>query len=267
MKTNNLMYVLDIQLFNEDDDKETELSLDDFESEDEEENQEEENSDKKEDSQEEEEKKKQSRRQNAAEARKRREREQKEAIEKAAKEAYEKGLLEGKKGALKINTFTGEPIEDDIDVSDFELMQKLKEEGKDPIKDFQKAKAKLERERKSKEAEEEKRKKEESDKKAKILEDEKKDREDFIKTVGSKEKAIETFKDPNFKLFSKGRIGKEPLTEIYKDYVSFTQKFSSVETKNPQLPRQGAGGGDGKVDTKSMSYAEYDAYFRKKYNG
>ena len=71
----------------------------------------------------------------------------------------------------------------------------------------------------------------------------------------------------NFKLFSKGRIGKEPLTEIYKDYVSFTQKFSSVETKNPQLPRQGAGGGDGKVDTKSMSYAEYDAYFRKKYNG
>ena len=81
------------------------------------------------------------------------------------------------------------------------------------------------------------------------------------------EKAIETFKDPNFKLFSKGRIVKEPLTEIYKDYVSFTQKFSSVETKNPQLPRQGAGGGDGKVDTKSMSYAEYDAYFRKKYNG
>ena len=168
---------------------------------------------------------------------------------------------------MKINTLKGETIEDDIDVSDFELMQKLKEEGKDPIKDFQKAKAKLERERKSKEAEEEKRKKEESDKKGKILEDEKKDREDFIKTVGSKEKAIETFKDPNFKLFSKGRIGKEPLTEIYKDYVSFTQKFSSVETKNPQLPRQGAGGGDGKVDTKSMSYAEYDAYFRKKYNG
>ena len=90
MKTNNLMYVLDIQLFNEDDDKETELSLDDFESEDEEENQEEENSDKKEDSQEEEEKKKQSRRKNAEEARKRREREQKEAIEKATKEAYEK---------------------------------------------------------------------------------------------------------------------------------------------------------------------------------
>ena len=53
MKTNNLMYVLDIQLFSDEDDKDTELSLDDFESEDEEENQEEENSDKKEDSQEE----------------------------------------------------------------------------------------------------------------------------------------------------------------------------------------------------------------------
>ncbi len=271
MKTKNLPFLLNLQLFADGDDDKTdddELDLDDFDDE-EEEDKDKNKGDGKDKTDEEKEKEKQNRKKNAEEARKRREREQKEAIEKAAKEAYEKGLREGKRGALKVNTFTGEPIEDDIDVADFELMQKLKDEGKDPIKDFPKAKAALEREKKSKEAEEEKEKKAEDDKKAKELEDEKKDRADFVKAVGGKEKAIEIFKDPDFKIFSKGRIGKEPLTTIYNDFVAFKKKFSGNgdDDHKPNVPNPNSNDGEDKPNTKKMSQKEHDEYMKKKYHG
>lgn len=214
------------------------------------------------------EKKKQDRKKNAEEARKRREKERQEAIDKAAKEAYEKGLREGKRGALKINTFTNEPIEDDVDVANFELMQKLKEEGKDPIKDFPQAKAKLEREArdKAKKAKEEEDQKAAADKKK--LEDEKKDRADFVKLVGGKDKALEIFKDPDFKLFAKYRVGNEPLTEIYKDYMAFMKKFKGEDgQKTPPGAGDQHGGGGEKKDPKKMSYEEHKAYMKGKYGG
>lgn len=272
MKTKILPFLLNLQLFADGDDDKTdddELNLDDFDDEDDEEDKDKDKGDGKKDKTPEEiEKEKQTRKKNAEEARKRREREQKEAIEKAAKEAYEKGLREGKRGALKTNPFTGEPIEDDIDVADYELMQKLKEEGKDPIKDFPKAKAALERELKSKEAENEKKKKEEEDKKTKLLEDEKKDRADFVKAVGGKDKAIEIFKDPDFKIFAKGRIGNEPLTTIYNDFVAFKKKFSGKGDDNqPDVPGANSGNDDDKPNTKKMTKEEHDAYMKKKYHG
>lgn len=264
-----LPFLLNLQLFaGDDDDPNDELNLDDFDDEEDEEENKNKGDDTKTD--EEKEKEKQTRKKNAEEARKRREKEQKEAIEKAREEGYQKGLSEGKRGALKVNTFTGEPIEDDIDVANFELMQKLKDEGKDPLKDFAKAKAALEREKKSKEAEDEKNKKAEEEKKAKELDDEKKDRADFVKLVGGKEKAIEVFKDPDFKMFSKGRIGKEPLTTIYNDFVAFKKKFSgNGDEHKPDVP--GSGNGDGnngnKKDTKKMTQEEHDKYMKEKYHG
>ena len=262
-----LPFLLNLQLFGGDDDPNDELNLDDFDDEEDEEENKNKGDDTKTD--EEKEKEKQTRKKNAEEARKRREKEQKEAIEKARQEGYQKGLSEGKRGALKVNTFTGEPIEDDIDVANFELMQKLKDEGKDPLKDFAKAKAALEREKKSKEAENEKNKKAEEEKKAKELEDEKKDRSDFVKLVGGKDKAIEVFKDPDFKMFSKGRIGKEPLTTIYNDFVAFKKKFSgNGDEHKADIPGAGKGGGDDKKpDTKKMTQEEHDKYMKEKYHG
>ena len=272
MKTKLLPFLLNLQIFADGDDDKTdddELNLDDFDDEDDDDDKDKNKGDDKQNKTPEEiEKEKQSRKKNAEEARKRREREQKEAIEKAVKEAYEKGLKEGKRGVLKLNPFTSEAIEDDIDMADYELMQKLKEEGKDPIKDFPKAKAAIERERKSKEAADEKSKKEEEDKKAQELEKEKKDRADFVKAVGSKEKAIEIFKDPNFKIFSRGRLGKDPLTTIYNDFVAMKKKFSGKsDDHQPDVPGPKCGDGDDKPDTKKMSQKEHDEYMKKKYHG
>lgn len=267
MEKQKFMFLLNLQLFAEDgEDNETdELDLSDF---DDIEEDKEETKEKELNQEEEKEKEKQNRKKNAEEARKRREREQKEAIEKAKKEAYEEGLKAGKRGALKINPFTNEPIEDDIDVADYELMQKLKDDGKDPIKDFQKAKALLERERKSKEDQKEKTKKEEEDKKAEELEKEKKDRIDFVKEVGGKEKALEIFKDPNFKVFSKGRIGKEPLTSIYKDFVELKKAFSKGIDGKPDIPNPNQNsGGEERKNTKKMTKEEHDAYMKEKYHG
>ncbi|MGN0960697.1 MAG: hypothetical protein ACI4PF_00690 [Christensenellales bacterium] len=266
MKNNLLPFFLNLQLFaKEDEDNQDELSLDDFDDEDE--NEEEETKD--DDSSKSEEiaeKEKQSRKKNAEEARKRREKEQKETIEKAKKEAYEKGFQEGKRGALKINSFTGEPLEDEIDIANYELMQKLKDEGKDPIKDFPKAKANLEREKKSNETKAEEKRKEEENLKAQSLEKEKKDRSDFVKAVGSKEKALEIFKDPNFKLFAKGRIGVEPLTTIYNEFEKFKKDISG-NIEIPGQPKPGSNGGEDKKSTKKMSTDEHDEYMRRKYHG
>lgn len=267
---NNYPFLMNLQLFADNEEQvDDELNIDDFEDIEEVDEEKDKVKDEVEEkSADEKEKDKQTRKRNAEEARKRREKEQKELIEKARKEAYEEGLKAGKRGALKTNPFTNEPIEDDIDMADYELMQKLKEEGKDPIKDFQKAKALIERERKSKEAEALKTKKAEDDKKAEELDKEKKDRTNFVKAVGGKDKAIEIFKDPDFKIFAKGRIGKEPLTTIYNEFVSLKNKFSKGNDGKPIIPGTGQeGNNDGKPNTKKMTWEEHDAYMKSKYHG
>ena len=260
--------LLNLQLFAEDDSEDDDLDLEDF-SEDEleeEDSNKEDSEDEKSKDKSEKNNKKQTRDKNREEARKRREREQQEAIEKAKKEAYAKGLSDGKRGALKVNTYTNEPIEDDIDLENFEIMQKLESQGKDPLKDFVKEKARIEREKKADEAKQKEKSDLEKTENEKKLEKEKKDRLDFVKFLGSKEKAVEVFKDPDFKILLRGRIGKDSLIDIYKDLLEFRKRNAS-NVKGPDLPGSGKQGSDIKKSTKDMTYDEYEEYMKKKYRG
>ena len=83
---------------------------------------------------------KQSKEENAkyANARRRAEEEAQKKIEQARKEAYEKGLEQGKIQSYigKENPYTGQPIKDDYDVQEYLEMFELDSKGKDPISGY-----------------------------------------------------------------------------------------------------------------------------------
>ena len=256
METNNklsLLEVLNLQLFAEednnedieDDDKEEEsLDENDFEDEDDKENKE--PSGDKDTS-----KKKQSREKNSIYAQQRREKEQKEREEKLKREAYVKGQLD----STKINSFTGQPIEDEYDLKIYQLQQKIKANGGDPIDDLPKELARLDRENaQSLLAEKEK----ERERNEKMKEDIKNFQTQFPKVD-----AVKLMQDKNFELFSKNRIGEDSLADIYKEYNEikkaiideYKQQLKEKEEKAKAKESTPSSSSIGKV-TKEKSYLE-----------
>lgn len=145
MKNTKFDYILNIQLFAEDDDqdkKEDEkekvyLDEDDFED----------NSNGDDQKNKTEKKPQQDKETNAqqAEARRKREKEEKERREREEK-IKEESYLKGKLDSTKVNEFTDEPIEDEYDLKVYEMQKKIKAQGGDPVTDLPKYLAKQERE-------------------------------------------------------------------------------------------------------------------------
>ena len=212
-KSVSLLEILNLQLFAEDDDKDNEeenLDEDDFDDSEEDKEKDKEPSGKE---NEEETKKKQSREENTKFAQLRREKEQKEREEKLKKEAYVKGQLD----STKTNTFTGQPIEDEYDLKIFQLQQKIKANGGDPIEDLPKELARIDRENA---LDLRKKQEEELKQKEKTANDIKE-----FKTQFPKVDAVKLLEDPTFKKYCIGRIDKDSLVDIYKDYQEMKKVF------------------------------------------
>ena len=73
--------------------------------------------------------------QNYNNAKARIEKRRQEELAKAKREAYIEGI---KKSTNGINTFTGQPIKDDVDVEVYETMCEMTEKGLDPVDDYYK---------------------------------------------------------------------------------------------------------------------------------
>lgn len=59
-----------------------------------------------------------------------------EQEEKIKKEAYEKGLSDGRVKGTQTNPYTGTPIRDESDLEILDIQKELEEDGKDPIQDL-----------------------------------------------------------------------------------------------------------------------------------
>lgn len=213
---------------------------------------------------------KQSKEENAkyANARRRAEEEAQKKIEQARKEAYEKGLEQGKIQSYigKENPYTGQPIKDDYDVQEYLEMFELDSKGKDPISGYRE----LQKDKARKEAEE-KIKAEEKQKQDNWYQD---DTKDFVEKY-SAEKLQELTKDADFNLFAEGKIGRVPLAQIYDSYQKLINKYEqkSVETAKQIVANNNATPGAieeqevQEMDWSNMSKDQFEKYLRKAKDG
>lgn len=211
--------------------------------------------------------KKQSKQVNAkmAELRRKREEEQKRREEEIRKKAFEEGKKAGQLESQRVNTFTNEPIKDDIDLEIFKLQQKIQEEGGDPIKDLPKRLAQRQRER-SEQAKKETEAQEESKKKLQA------DLDGYYAEFDDREEAIRVFKeDKGFALFRKGKVGNQPLGEIYRDYLAYKKAIGESggggDTKTSKTPKPG--GNTTKPSSKKVSEMtdeEFTKFYDRRYN-
>jgi hypothetical protein len=147
-------------------------------------------------------------------------------IEQAKEEAYQKGIMEATKGK---NKYTGKPIKDAHDVKEYLAMCEIEDKGGDPIVDYheyQKEKARKD-EQKTRELSEQ------QTKDAYVQ----KDREAFI-LANPDVDLPKLVMDEDFRMFSKGRVGNEPMTDIYNDYKTFTSKYSKTADETAKKTAQ-----------------------------
>lgn len=157
---------------------------------------------------------------NAEYAKKRREQEEAEREKREAKIRAEVER-ETKLGIYKTNPYTNEPIKDEEDLKVFEVMKELENEGKDPINDYPKRVAELNRKAREK---------------AK-LEEEKalKEKEDFSKDIADFKKKYpkvdlrELANNEEFISFAAGKTGRWTTAEIYE---AFKKEQEMVALKN-----------------------------------
>lgn len=158
----------------------------------------------------------QSREQNSENARRRRESERQRELQ-AAREAAIIDALDGK------NPYTGEEMKDSADVEEYLTMKAIEKQGGDPLTDFSKFQKRKERE-KSEAA-----KKEEQSK-----EWYREDRANFSAKYPDVD--LNTLiKDEQFQAFAEGKVGVQPLSDIYAGYLKMT---SAYEKKARQMARQ-----------------------------
>lgn len=192
----------------------------------------------------------------------------KKQIEQARKEAYEKGLQQGKVQTYigKENPYTGQPIKDEYDVQEYLEMFELDSKGKDPINGYRE----LQKDKARKEAEE-KIKAEEKEKQDNWYKD---DTKDFVEKY-SVEKLQELTKNADFDLFASGKIGKVPLAQIYEDYQKLISKYEkkSVETAKQIVANNSTTPGAIEetepqvLDWNNMSNEQFEKYIQKAKDG
>lgn len=153
-----------------------------------------------------EEKPKQTQEQNSENARRRREAER----QKELKQARENAIIETLGGK---NPYTGEPMTDSLDVEEYLAMKEIEKSGGDPLTDYSKfTKSKL-KEAESKKVEEQQKK-----------EWFEKDRDEFFNKYPDVD--METLlKDNAFKKFAVGKVGNQPMSQIYEDYQEMVNEY------------------------------------------
>jgi hypothetical protein len=150
---------------------------------------------------------------NSYQAQKRREREARE--EKLKKDAFVKGMIEALGGE---NPYTGEKIEDSADVDEYLMMRELEKQGHDPVADYHKAVKRKAKESVSQAKEEQERKQE-------IFEFSEKYPDVDMQTLLSNEKFVR---------FAGKRVGRESLSDIYADYLSFTSEYDAEANRKAE---------------------------------
>ncbi|MEG1705075.1 MAG: hypothetical protein RR290_00680 [Clostridia bacterium] len=165
----------------------------------------------------------------ARDVRLRAETEYKERLERETKQAYEKGLNEAitKSYIGKTNPYTGKIVKDNFDIEEYQEMVEIDKAGGDPINDYtEKVKEKARAESVEKEKVNQRKTQEEKDKQ---------DVNDFVKKYPDVNLS-EMIKDSKFSKFIKGKLGNEPLTEIYEDYNELLGNFNTqAETKAKKI--------------------------------
>lgn len=179
-------------------------------------------------------------------------------------EAYKKGLEDAKTRQFfgKLNPYTGEVIEDNVDAQQFLEMQKIESEGGDPLVDYTKKIKEKERQEIIKQNEVQK----EIEKQQKLNEE----LDDFIKEHPDLD-VEKLLKDENFAIFAEGKIGNKSIKSIYDDYnkvVNHYQKNAEKKAKeiianNNATPGSLNGGKQEIYDFETMSSRDFEIYKRK----
>lgn len=207
---------------------------------------------------------KQSREANRAFAEARRAR---EAAAKAQKtpteqEAYETGWRDAQKAEHRTNPYTGDPIENDHDLSIYLDMRKLDEQGKDPLKAFPRELARRMAEADAKEAEERKAREEKEAQEAKV----KADIERQTKELMDAHPGIDLqslMSDDEFKAYASPKFGRWTYLEIVEGYQARQAKAQSPKPK--ATPSTTPGGSRVQKSIEDMTDAEFVAHMRSKY--
>lgn len=133
-------------------------------------------------------------------------------IEAIRREAYERGIREGRVAAFsgKKNEYTGQPIKDEYDLEVYETMRKIEEKGGDPVADFASEMAERRRQEAQKANE---RVQTEQKYQTELVE--------FAKEMPDVDLKV-LFNDPKFRTFARGKLGVMSLKEVYADYSALT---------------------------------------------
>ena len=183
--------------------------------------------------------------QNYNNAKARIERRRQEELNKAKREAYIEGI---KKSTNGVNSFTGQPLKDEVDVEIYETMCEMSEKGLDPVEDYYKYTAEKRR----------------TEKEQLRIQNEKKEQEnqkltgeisDFIKSYGE-ETLKNVLNDAEFEEFSKDLVGAIPLKTIYERFLKYNAKMEDKAEKlaiKKDARRKSSSGALGKKSKPSSS--------------
>ena len=144
--------------------------------------------------------------QNSENARRRREAERQAEL----KATREKTIIETLKGK---NPYTNEEMKDSADVEEYLTMREIEEKGGDPLADFSKFQKEKNREKSIKLKEEQER--------AEWYENDKKD----FQAKHPEVNLGALIQDKSFQLFSSGKVGTLPLSEIYEGFMQVTLQY------------------------------------------
>ena len=173
--------------------------------------------------------------QNYNNAKARIERRRQEELNKAKREAYIEGI---KKSTNGVNSFTGQPLKDEVDVEIYETMCEMSEKGLDPVEDYYKYTAEKRR----------------TEKEQLRIQNEKKEQENQ-KLNGEISDFIKSY-DAEFEEFSKDLVGAIPLKTIYERFLKYNAKMEDKAEKlaiKKDARRKSSSGALGKKSKPSSS--------------
>lgn len=213
----------------------------------------------------------QSRAKNAEYAKKRREAEAKAKADREAEtqrreqQALVKGKIEGLNGK---NPYTEEPITNEYELHIYEVMKKLDDAGKDPIKHLAKALADEHREQTKAQAEEQAKQKAESDRQAQSARE---SREKAISDIKALKEAYPSLKTEEISELIKSdlfreKAGRWTLREIYEYQQANAGTKSGIKLPNakPSTPSSATGGSNTPKSIMDMTDEEFLAYKAKR---
>lgn len=201
-------------------------------------------------------------------ARRKAEKEYKAKLDDEVQKAYEKGQKEAEVKLFvgKVNPYTNEPIQDEFDVEEYKQMLEIESAGGDPLKDYTvKVKDKARKEAKVQLEQETQKQQEEKNKQ---------DIADFVEKYPTVDLS-KMFKEPKFAKFINGKVGNQPLIEIYEDYKYILGEFEQEKTetvkkviaKSNSTPGSLSNGQSKDFNYSNMSDEEFEKQVQKALKG